>query len=639
VDNLSKNQVLEFGGFRIDPSSRTLSNGGATANLTAKVFDTLLYLVTNQGRVVDKDELMQAIWTDTIVEENNLNKNISKLRQALGEKPGEHKFIVTIPGKGYKFVAAVTPVEIGVETYTLDRSGSRSESDQVNRNFLPPDKERFRETIPRRVTAIWAVAVSAVLAIAVIGLFLTRTRVEPAADGRVTKLAILPFRPLVPENRDEALEMGIAETLIARLGRSGDIQVRPLGSVRKFGGVDQDAQAAGNALGVDAVLDGSIQRSGDGVRVITRLLDIRTGTVTWNGTYDEQFTNIFEVQDKIAGRVADSLKVKLNASQSFTSGRTENPEAYRLYLQGRYLSQKITQLQVKQGIAYFQQAIDADPTYALAYAGMADAYRSLPINGDIPSDDVMPKARAAAAKALEIDPQLAEARIALGYVDFWYEHDWSNAELEFRRALELSPNDADAHRGLSILLTCLGRHEEAITEMAQARDLDPLSIITAALEGQTFLYAGRYSEAIDSLNKSFELDPNFWVAYIQMARIHIQQNEMQAAIAEAEKARQFSGGNSESISLLGYAAARSGALQKARGALDTLNALAGQGRTTHYNTALVYNGLGRSEDSIASLERAVAVRDVRLILLKVDPKWNNLRSNPRFVEIMRRLNF
>lgn len=635
MDNLNENQVIEFGGFRIDPASRTLSAGGEAVNLTAKVFDTLLCLVVNHGRVVDKDELMREIWSDTIVEENNLNKNISKLRQVLGEKPGEHKFIVTVPGKGYKFVAAVTAAPRGEKGEAV---GFTRDSERVPDLAAEDDKQNPKPGSILGMPAVWGVAALIFVSLAAAGWYVLRSH-EPAAGAHVTKLAILPFKPLVPENRDEALELGIAETLIARLGTSGDVQVRPLGSVRKFGGIDQDAQAAGQALGVDAVLDGSIQRSGDGVRVIVRLLDVATGASTWNGTYDEQFTNIFAVQDRIAGRVADSLRIRLNESRNDASGRTENSEAYRLYLQGRYLSQKITQTEVRRGIAYFQQAIDADPTYALAYAGMADAYRSLPINGDIPSDDVMPKARAAASKALEIDPQLADAHIALGYVDFWYEHNWADAETEFRNALGSSPNNADAHRGLSILLTCLGRHDEAIAEMAQARKLDPLSVITAALEGQTFFYAGRYDQAIDSLNKAFELDPNFWVAHIQMARIHIQQNDFAAAIEEADKARQFSGGNSESISLAGYAAARSGSPQRAVEAIKTLQALAEQRLITNYNTALVYNGLGKADDAINALEQAVRARDVRLILLRVDPKWNNLRSDSRFAALMDQMNF
>jgi serine/threonine-protein kinase len=640
VTNLNEKQVFEFGDFRVDDGSRTLSCKGEPVALTAKVYETLLYLVSNHGRVVDKDELMREIWSDTIVEENNLNKNISKLRQVLGEKPGEHKFIATVPGKGYKFVAPVRnvePGESGANTSLAPGPGSGGDSDEA----LPIPLPGAAAKKVRRPGLLFLFAAAAVVFAVGTGIYFLSARNSSNTDGRLTKLAILPFKPLVPESRDEALEMGIAETLIARLGDSGEVVVRPLGSARRFGAVDQDAQAAGLELGVDAVLDGSIQRSGSDVRVTVRLLNVATGAATWSGTYDEQFTNIFAVQDKIAGRVADSLKIRLRSSPAANRNnhQTLNPEAYKLYLQGRYLSQKITPAEVRRGIEYYQQAIDADPAYALAYAGMADAYRSLPINGDVPATDVMPKAMAAASKALEIDPQLADAHNVLGYVDFWFDHDWAGAEKEFKTALQLSPNNADAHRGYSILLTCLGRHTEAIDRMSQARDLDPLSIITGALQGQTYLFARRYDEAAASLNKTFELDPNFWVAHIQMARLLIQQNNLDGAVAEAEKARQYSGGNSEAVSLMGYAAARSGQDRQLSESLQTLAEMGRNGLVTHYNTALVYNGAGRTGDAIAELQRAVDARDVRLILLKVDPKWDNLRSDPTFAAIIKQMNF
>ena len=272
------------------------------------------------------------------------------------------------------------------------------------------------------------------------------------------------------------------------------------------------------------------------------------------------------------------LKVRFAADRTGSANpQTRNPEAYRLYLQGRYFSQKITPPEVRCGIEFFQQAIDSDPTYALAYAGMADAYRSLPINGDIPSGEAMPKARAAAEQALRIDPGLSDADSVLGWVGFWFDQDWAGAENEFRISLELNPNNPDARRGYSVLLTCLGRHDEAIAQMRKAREIDPLSLITNALEGQAFLYAGEYDLAIGSLDKLFEIDPNFWVGHIQLSRIFTQQGNFDAAIAEAEKARQFSGGNSESISLAGFAEAKAGRPEKALDAVSTLKAMEAKG--------------------------------------------------------------
>jgi tetratricopeptide (TPR) repeat protein len=263
----------------------------------------------------------------------------------------------------------------------------------------------------------------------------------------------------------------------------------------------------------------------------------------------------------------------------------------------------------------------------------------LPINSDVPPGEAFPKATDAAEKAISLAPDLADAHIALGYVASWYDHDWQKAEMEFKKAIEDAPNNPDAHRGYSILLTCLGHHDQAIAEMERARELDPLSLITNALEGQTFLFAGRYDSAIERLNKTFEIDPNFWVAHIQLARVYIQQNKLDDAIAEAEKAKQYSGGNSESFSLAGFAKAKAGRQEQASNDLEILKAMQIKGMVTYYNTAAIYNGLGQSDEAIASLEKAVEARDVRLVLLKVDPKWDNLRSDPRFTALMKRLNF
>ena len=623
--NAPLNGIYKFGEFTLDGNKRLLLQGNSVpVALTPKVFDLLLYLVQHAGTVAGKDELLSAVWPDTIVEENNLSQNISILRRALGEKRGEHQFIATIPGSGYKFVAEVI----------------RSESATEPREAIGPKTNSDASTRGSRNRPILIGLAAAVLILATATGYFLFSRRAGGESSTTRTLAVLPFKPIVAENRDEALEMGIADTLIAKMGASRDILVRPLASVRRFGELDQDPQAAGRALGVDSVLDGSIQRAGENIRVNVRLIDVANGATLWSGIFDERFTNIFAVQDQIAGKVADALKVRFAADRTGSANpQTRNPEAYRLYLQGRYFSQKITPPEVRRGIEFFQQAIDSDPTYALAYAGMADAYRSLPINGDIPSGEAMPKARAAAEQALRIDPGLSDAHSVLGWVGFWFDQDWAGAENEFRIALELNPNNPDARRGYSVLLTCLGRHDEAIAQMRKAREIDPLSLITNALEGQAFLYAGEYDLAIGSLDKLFEIDPNFWVGHIQLSRICIQQGNFDAAIAEAEKARQFSGGNSESISLAGFAEAKAGRPEKALDAVNALKAMQAKGLITYYNTAMVYNGLGKSDEALDLLNRAVEAHDVRLILLKVDHRWDNLRSDPRFAEIMNRLNF
>ena len=425
----------------------------------------------------------------------------------------------------------------------------------------------------------------------------------------------------------------MADTLIAKLGNDREIVVRPLSSVRKFGNLEQDAQIAGRELGVDAILDGNIQHWGDKIRVNVRLIGTADGASLWTGTFDEKMTDIFVVQDAISDKVAAALALRLGGKKR----GTENVEAYRFYLQGRYHALKLTPPEIRQGIAFYQQAIAADPTYALAYAGMAQAFAALPITSDVNPNEAFPQAKAAAEKALEIDADLAEARIVLGTVEFWFDRNWKDAETELKKAIALNPNNADAHRFYAVLLTSLGRGDESINEMESARKLDPLSLVINALKAQSFFYAERDAEAAEQANKTLEIEPNFWIAHIMLARIYIRQNKFDEAINEAKKAVQFSGGNSEAVSLEAYALAKSG---KRDESLKLLEELKSNGRyVPSYNLAMIYNGLDNREESLNNLEKAFAEKDARLILLKVEPKWNNLRNEPRFTELMRRMNF
>jgi serine/threonine-protein kinase len=476
--------------------------------------------------------------------------------------------------------------------------------------------------------------------LAVGGFYLYRLRSLGAEPGGPKVLAILPFKPLVEQNSDEALEIGMTDTLIAQLSNMSGIVLRPLSSVRKFARSQQDPQVAGRELSADTVLDGSVQRWGDQVRVNVRLIDVESGKALWGGSFDEEYNNIFAVQDAISTKVAEALRLRFKSSEALPSaGGTHNVEAYRLYLQGRLFQFRSTRAEIVQAIGFYQQAINIDPNYALAYASMADAYRMLPITSDTAADEAFPAAKAAALRAIELDDNLSDAHVALGYVASWYEWDWRTAEAEMRRAIKLNPNNSDAHRGLSILLTVLGRHDEAIGEMKLARELDPLALPTNALEAQTLHYAGRDAEAIDRLNKTFEIQPNFWIARLMLARIFIEQGRLGEALPELQRAAAASNGNSETISLTGYTLAKLGRRDEALKALDDLKALSSDSYMPAYNIAMVHNGLGDVKSALGSLEDAAQRHDARLILLKVEHKWDNLRGEPRFDALMRRVGF
>jgi serine/threonine-protein kinase len=546
----------------------------------------------------------------------------------LGEKRGEHRFIATVPGRGYQFVAEVREAaQAGIPEEASFQFPSRLAPALSSRNSF-------------RIQRFWLAGIIGIV-LAGLGIVAFNSRqTRPASVSQIKTIAVLPFKPLVAENRDEALEMGMADALITRLGESREIVVRPLSSVRKYGGLEQDALAAGQALAVDSVLDGSIQRRGDKIRVTARLVGTADGISLWTGTFDEKFTDIFVVQDAISKRVAAALALRLGGEEKTKLEKryTNNTEAYELYLRGRFHYFKITEPEIRKAIAFYRQAIELDPNYALAYAGMADAYRTLPIAYGASSKEEFPRAKAAAVKALEIDEDSAEARIVLGWIAFWYEWDRQAAESELKRAIELAPNNSDAHRAYAHLLSNSGRHDEALFEIKRARELDPLTLITGSLEGQFLFYAGRDAEAIDRYQKTLEIEPNFWIAHNGLGRIYIRQERYPEAVAASTKAIELSGGSPEPTTQLAYALAKSGRSSEAQAALEQLKLTATTKYVPAYNFAVIYNGLGEKEESLNCLEKSFAEREVQISFIKIDTRWDVLRAEPRFASIIKQMN-
>ena len=635
VMNETQSLIYEFEDFHLNPAKRLLSKGGdGDVPLMPKAFDTLLYLVERGGKVIEKDELMSAIWVDTIVEENNLTQNISILRRVLGEKHGENRFIATVPGHGYKFVAEVRHIDAAAEKSEPPAlAGALQPEDE---DFLATDKGR--PTKAKIAGRFWLIvlAIFSVLGLSSLGFYLWRGNAKPVpSDAPIKIVAVLPFKPLVAENRDEALELGMADTLISKLSGE-DIIVRPLNAIRRYGSLEQDSLTAGRELGVEAVLDGSIQISDERIRVSARLLRTGDGRQLWTGQFNEAFTDFFAVQDSISERVASALKVQLGNSGK--KRPTENVEAYQLYMKGRYHALNLTRGETDKGIAYFQQAIQIDPNYALAYVGLAEAYLPMALTSGVPSWELMPQAKAAALRAIEIDETLAEAHAALGLVIFWYDWDWQAAEKEYLRALELNPNSAEARFAYAHLLSNIGRSEKALVEIKRARELDPVSLRTNALEGQILFFAGKYDEALDRLNKTIDLNPNFWLSHLFISDVYTEKGMHAEAVTALTKANAITG-NSQSEAYRSYVLARSGKLAEARAVLDKLLKLSTTRYVPPYHFAIVYNGLGESQKALDNLEKAFAEKNVLMAFLKVDPKWNNLRNEPRFIDLLNRMRF
>jgi DNA-binding winged helix-turn-helix (wHTH) protein/tetratricopeptide (TPR) repeat protein len=463
------------------------------------------------------------------------------------------------------------------------------------------------------------------------------TKTEMKQPETVTTIAVLPFKPLVTKDRDEALELGMADALILRLSNNNQLIVRPITSVRRFTGLDQDAQTAGRELDVESVLDGSIQRSADRIRVNARLTSVADGKSLWTGTFDEDFTDVFSVQDAISERVASALNLSLN-KDALTKRFTVNTHAYELYVQGRYHWNRLIPTEVHKSVEFYKRAIEIDPNYALAYTGIAVAHISFPISADVKPADSFPQAKAAAEKALSLDETLADAHAYLAFVKFWFDCDWTGAESELKRALNLNPNSAEAHRGYGILLSLLRRFDEAVAHGERARQLDPLALITRANEAMFLYYAGHFKEAAGCLQSTLELEPSFWVALLALGKVYLQQEKHDAAIEAFKKAQEFCGGSSQPLAMLGYTYALMDDHSQARLALQELAGLAAKRYVPPYNFALIFYGLQDHAKAFDWLDRAYENRDVLLsAFINCEPFWTPLRNDARFRSLLKRM--
>jgi serine/threonine-protein kinase len=457
---------------------------------------------------------------------------------------------------------------------------------------------------------------------------------ESASDAPLKTIAVLPFKPLIAENRNEALELGMADTLIAKLGGE-EIVVRPFSAVRHYASIGQeDCSLAARQLGVQAVLEGTIQTAGDRIRVSARLVCGDAGKQLWAGQFDEKFDDIFAVQDLISERVAAALHIRLTGENKTRS--MENVEAYQFYVKGRVHTEMLLLPELRKAIGYFERAIALDANYALAYVGLAESYLRLSLVNNIPADEAMPQAKAAALRATEIAPLNAETFSTLAWIVFWYDRDWRAAEKYCLRGIKLNPNNPFVRMVHAHLLSNTGRHTEALAEIRCARELDPTSILNQAIEGQILLFAGKTDEALDTLKILTEAIPNFWLGYLFISRVYNEKQMYDEAIAALAKAGELFPANKESTALRGYSLAKAGKLTEAQAVLDELRQSSNY--VAPYNLAMIHNGLGETETALDYLEKAYSEKNVLMVFLKVEPKWNNLRNEPRFIDLMKRMN-
>jgi len=494
--------------------------------------------------------------------------------------------------------------------------------------------ERLSRPQSRRVVILAAAALTAATFAASAYLYLSSDKSSSAIDS----VAVLPFVNDGGDADAEYLSDGMTESLINSLAQLPNLSVKARSSVFRYKGTAVEPKQVASDLSVRAVLSGRVVQRGDDLTLYLSLVDARTNNQVWGERYDRKLADLVALQNEIARDAADKLRVKLSGAdeQKLAKSYTANSEAYQLYLKGRYHLLKITRSETQRAVSYFQQAIDADPSYALAYAGLADAYRALAIAGEMPPTEFLPKAKAAAQKAVEIDDTLAQAHAVLGFITFWYDWNWGEAESHFKRALSLDPDSADAHIYYANLLSNLGRHDEALAKAKVATELDPLNLRTNALAGQFLLHAGRTDEALERLRKTLELDPNYWLGLFFLASAYIEKGMYPEAVAAARQAGEVYD-SPRSISFLGFALAKSGKRAEAKAELERLLKVAKERYVSPYNVAMIYNGLGEREEALAWLEQGYQKRDPRLTFLKAEPKWDSLRSDPRFTDLVRKV--
>jgi len=643
-------QIYEFGPFRVDVSERLLFRGDQTVPLTPKAFELLMALVESDGRVLTKDELMKLVWPDSFVEEANLSHNIYKLREALGEASGSEKYIETLPRRGYRFVGRIITsndhdtdliVEEHSRTHLVieadDTEPKIVESPPMPAPALPRAEAVSGVSLKPWIFAVTAGVVLIGLLIGLIYFWKTRPAHITSAAG-LRSIAVLPFKPLVASERNESLEMGMADTLITQLSQTDQVLVRPISAVRKYADPAQDAVAAGKALSVESVLDGRIQQDGDRLRVTVSLLRVSDGTTIWTDKFDSKFTDIFAVQDSISQKVAAALSPALTGDQEkkLSKRYTANVEAYGLYLKGRFHWSTFRQADLLISVNYYNAALEKDPNYALAYAGLANSYNVMGIYGPLSAVEAGPKAREAALKALKLD-DLVEAHTALGGAKIFFGWDWPAAAEELRRAKEIDPNNMDAHSLYAYYLAATGKPEDALAEQKRAKELAPEWHITNHEVLLGLFEARRYAEAIEQSLQVLKLEPDNYFAHSIIGECYTQQGKYQEAKLELDRAitagREW---HPRALTELGYLYAVTGRKDEALKIIEQLGTKPNS--QTPIQVAEIYAGLGDADAAFTWLGKAYDQRSPFLWRIKVTPQFDRLRSDRRYAEILRRVN-
>lgn len=670
--------VYEFGPFRLDPAEHTLLRSGQPVALAPKVFDILALLVEKNGHLFAKEELMQAVWPDSFVEEGNLTRNISTLRTALGEKTDE-QYIETVPKRGYRFVARVKKLEgdngdlvvkehfksavaveqpqgtsdpdhaersferdagVAASQITVMNAGARSragpsalvsQSPSINASAAP-----LLKVTRRRVAAV---LIGLVGIIAVLGYAFLFRSAQPIHQPEIKSLAVLPLKSVNKDPSDDYLGLPLADTIITRVSQISELTVRPTSAVRKYANQETSSLEAGRQLKVDSVLDGTVQRAGDRLRVNLNLLRVSDGASLWSESFDPNYTDILKMQDEVAQRVAARLRLKLRPQTQISS---VSPEAYDLYLRAKYHAGLQNEPENEAAIALLERAVQIDPNFAAAYAELANEYRNMAFALKPQEREWEEKASSATERALLLNPDLAEAHVARGLLLWSHSNHFPHAlaAQEFRRALDLNPNLDEAHHQLASVYNHIGLLDKAEEEIRKAVDINPGNTGARFRIGVNLLYQGRDEQALAAFDDSEKFNPAFWAYQTACALFHLGRKEEAAArVAEALKNNpQDEGGALSSIQALlaastGDVAATEAKIKRAA----ELGKGFGHFHHTAYTIACAYTLLNKAEPAMKWLQMAADDGLPCYPLFERDPNLNNLRKDPRFITFMVRL--
>lgn len=590
---------------------------GCLIKLQDQPFQVLLALLERPGEVVLREELRRRLWPDdTFVGfDDGLNTAIRRVREALGDSADSPAFIETIPRRGYRFVGAFEPAP-------------------AVRLAAPGPVVRVAA---RHRLALWAGV--AVVAGAVISAAWLVYQAGAAGVAGFRSIAVMPLENLSAQPGEEYLADGITDQLITDLANISSLRVIPRASVMQYKGARKSLREIGRQLNVDVIVEGTVTRSGDRVRVTAQLIEAAADQHLWAESYERDVRDLLALQREVAAAIADRVHATLTAREriGLMTAAPVNPDAYLAYIKGRVYWNQRTQGALEKGVAAFQQSIDIDPAYAPAYAGLADCYTALGYGSYLPPKVAFERAKAAAAQALVLDGELADPHASLGYVKLYYDWDFAGAEREFQRALALNPNAPTAHQWYSVYLTAMGRFDEAREEIRRAQQLDPFSPAINTDVGFVEYYSGHYAEAVKQLRATLDPNPTFPLAHLWLGRAYEAQQRHDEAVSEFTAAAKVLVDWPVTMAALGHVFAVSGRRAEAKQKLDELLTLSTHKYVTPYAIALVYDGLGDAESAAEWLDRAVSDRSNWLVWLKIDQRFKNVRRSPRFDAIVRRV--